>query len=796
MSGLRADDRPEAEAVQQPVEAQCAQQAVDDAAEAEAAEQAAHDAQDAAEEQADGGDDLEEGLAQEAPQGVELLLGVGEVLELALGAVDGLRDGACELCVWIDVEVELLGCGLTRASLVLSVGLDVAVGVETADDAVRLAEDVAALLDQRADLLDQGLLVALVLGLALRRLDLGRDQLADGLDLVEALLQAHGHLDGELLVLLPLQPLLLLLLRLALGLGLLRDVRQEVDVAHRHALGVDHVAVVVDLLAGADERVSRRQLADQVALIVDDVTLLVDGEAGHRSLLLLDLLGRPALSLAEHIAVLVDNVTILINGTTSKDLGVSRDEAADNLAGWRHDLTVLVDGQALEVGEDALLGPLTLALGHKLRVAEDIAGLAEDLAVLVAHAADHALEVAVNDTAVDDTIAIDNVTCLVDTLAGKYGPVNLGLGLRLGLLLFLPAFGPADDVPGLVEDLAVRVDALALEELEVALDDLADLLAVPEDVALGVDGVALEGLEGLGLQEVLELVVGDGLRPADLLSAVVPNDAVLVDLAADQVLRDALDDAADGLALVVDDVAELVDGAALQDGVVDLGRVGGSLVRVAGGGLEVFGLVNALGQRGAGLRSLALGLAGLGGSLVGVACSSLKVLRLLGALGQCGTGLGTLTLGSFALSATGLSSVIVGVASSSLQVIGLLDTLGKFGAGLGGALSLGARVASVLELFRRLLREAHLGLRALALSRACTPGLALGLLLLGGTLLARPFSCLLAFGSFTWRMTVISGVGERILGTQFLTIFQALYMGAPLARGGGLQILGPLDTLG
>lgn len=97
LAGEGVGQRAEAEAVQQAGEAQRAQQAVDDAAEAEALEQAADDAQHAREQQADGGDDLEEGLAQEAPEGVELLLGVGHVLELALGALDGLGDGAGEL---------------------------------------------------------------------------------------------------------------------------------------------------------------------------------------------------------------------------------------------------------------------------------------------------------------------------------------------------------------------------------------------------------------------------------------------------------------------------------------------------------------------------------------------------------------------------------------------------------------------------------------------------------------------------------------------------------------------------
>ncbi|ROW04596.1 hypothetical protein VMCG_05073 [Cytospora schulzeri] len=762
--GLQAETK----AVQHPVQAQGAQQAVDDTAEAKTTEQAADDAQDTAEEQADGGNDLEEGLAQESPQGAELLLGVRHVLELALGAVDCLGDGAVDDAYLLDnlSKVELLRRGLASAGLVLGVGLDVTVRVEAPDDAVGLAEDVAALLDERADLLDQGLLVALLLGLALHGLDLGRDHLADGLDLVEALLQAHGHLRGELLVLLPLQPLLLLLLRLALGLRLLRDVADQVHVAHRHALGVDHVPVVVDLLARADERVARGQLAHQVALVVDDVALLVDGQARHRALLLLDLLGRPALRLAEHVAVLVDDVTVLVDGTAGKDLGVARDEAADDVAGRGDDLAVLGDGQALQVGEGALLGTLALTLGHELRVAEDVTGLADDLAVLVAHTADHALEITVNNTAVDNAVAVDDVSGLVDTLASKNGKVDLGLRLGSGSLFLLPALGLADDVAGLVEDLAIRVDSLALEDLEVTLDDLADLLAVPHDVALAVDGVALEGLKGLGLHHVLELIVGDGLGAADLLAAVVPDLSFLINLAADQVFRDALNDAADSLALVVDDVAELVDRAALQDGVVDLGHVGGRLVGVARGGLQVLGLVDALGQCGASLGSLALGASGLGlGALVGVTGSSLEVLGVLNTLGQRGTGLGAslgaFDLGAFRLGVLDLFCWLLGEANLGLRAL----ALGTFGLGCAlGQLSLGLALGNLL---RWHLGEAHLGL-------------ALGLLLGSGFFL-------LSFGVFTWQVTVVSGALRRL---------GRLLIVALLAVGGGLKVLRPVDALG
>lgn len=99
LTGQGASQGAESEAVEQPVEAERAQQAVDDTTKSEAAEQTTHDTEHTCEQEADGGDDLEEGLAQEAPEGVELLLGVGHVLELALGALNGLGDGAGELCV-------------------------------------------------------------------------------------------------------------------------------------------------------------------------------------------------------------------------------------------------------------------------------------------------------------------------------------------------------------------------------------------------------------------------------------------------------------------------------------------------------------------------------------------------------------------------------------------------------------------------------------------------------------------------------------------------------------------------
>lgn len=219
----------------------------------------------------------------------------------------------------------LLRSSVTRTSLLLGVALDTAIGVHTADDTVGLGEDLAAVLDERLDCLDKLFLVTLLLGLALLGVNLLVDALADGADLVEALLNLVAKLAGELLVLLSLLARLLLLGSLLfLLLGLLGHVLNEDDVAHGLTLGVENITVVINLLAGADHGLAADELANNLTALVADVTVLGHGEAGHGALLLLLRLRLlPALSLAKDVAVGVNNLTIIVHGTTSEGLGVA-----------------------------------------------------------------------------------------------------------------------------------------------------------------------------------------------------------------------------------------------------------------------------------------------------------------------------------------------------------------------------------------------------------------------------------------------------------------------------------------
>ncbi|TLD24795.1 hypothetical protein PspLS_05847, partial [Pyricularia sp. CBS 133598] len=525
-----------------------AEQAIDETTETKTTQKLTNEPQDTVEQQTDGSQDLEERLAQETPEWVELLLGVRHTLKLLLGVVDTLGDGTSQLLEVVS-QVILLRGSLAACCLVLGVGLDTSIRVKATDAAVGLRKDLATFLDQRSDVPDKSFLVKLVLG---NRLDLLQDSLDE-----------HAHLLSELLILLG-----LLLLGLVLRGLFLNRLRGDV---FEHALAVNDVSIIINLLARADAEVAAGELANEVAVCVDDVTLLVDTAARKRVLLLLDLRLLVALGVAKDVSVLVAHITVLVDAATGQCLPIALGQATDNITARGDDHTILADSKALELGEGALFGTLTLALGHDLSTADNVTALAEDVALLVAHAADHALGVALDDAAKDGAAAVDDVTGLVDTLTSQDGTVYLGFRLGLWLRLRLPALSLANNVSAAVKDVTVGVNLHAAELLDVALDDLADLLFVEDDHALGVDGSVGEGLEWTGLfGHGLKLVLRDGLGTTNDLTTVVPDGALLVGPLADKVSHNTLLNAADDLAVAVDDIAALVDLAALEDREVDL----------------------------------------------------------------------------------------------------------------------------------------------------------------------------------------------------------------------------------
>jgi hypothetical protein len=82
------------------------------------------------------------------------------------------------------------------------------------------------------------------------------------------------------------------------------DVLEERDLAELVAVLVDDVAVVVDRLAHARQQVALGEPADDVAVLVAHFAFLVDAQARHGADFALFLLWLPALGVADHIAVL------------------------------------------------------------------------------------------------------------------------------------------------------------------------------------------------------------------------------------------------------------------------------------------------------------------------------------------------------------------------------------------------------------------------------------------------------------------------------------------------------------
>ncbi|KAF5128192.1 hypothetical protein E5D57_009126 [Metarhizium anisopliae] len=420
------------------------------------------------------------------------------------------------------------GCVLCR-SLVFRLPLDTAVGVHAPDDAVGLGEDFAPFFNERLHLSDELLLVQLLLWRALRPVDLVGDHPEDGLDLIERLLDGGGELAGKLPVLFGLLSLLLVFSRL-LWFG--RNVLEKTDVANGHAFGIDHVPVVVNLLSEANVQVAADQLANDVAVLVDDVALAVDSAPGKGILLLLDHGLLPPLRRAQDVAVLVDDIAVLIHGPAVQDLAVAAGEPAHHVTRRRDHLSVPGDGAACQFCKGSLARSLALRLGDQFGASYLLARLAHDVALFVAHAADESLDVALDDAAKDLTVSVYDVA----------------------------GFGLADDIAATVENVAVLVDAAALHAFGVAFNHFANLPALGHDTSVAFnDGIweVLERREFLGC--FIAVGVGDGLRLADDLAGLVPDLSFFIGSPAHQLFGVAVHEPSDNVPIVIDQVASFVD---------------------------------------------------------------------------------------------------------------------------------------------------------------------------------------------------------------------------------------------
>jgi hypothetical protein len=166
-------DGAKAQAAEQFVDTEATKQAVDEAAETKTVEQLADEVEHTCEQESDSRDDLEERLGEQAPERVELLLGVRHVADLLLRVVNGRDDSRSKLLKVVRELVFLRGC---LAGLLAALGLcgDAAIGIETAERAVAVVKDARAFFDEGLDVVDEFFFVELVAGSAVGLFDVLR----------------------------------------------------------------------------------------------------------------------------------------------------------------------------------------------------------------------------------------------------------------------------------------------------------------------------------------------------------------------------------------------------------------------------------------------------------------------------------------------------------------------------------------------------------------------------------------------------------------------------------------------
>jgi len=148
----------------------------------------------------------------------------------------------------------------------------------------------------------------------------------------------------------------------------------------------------------------------------NEVALLVKGEVVEYGKVVRDhffLLNR--LGVALDVAVLVKNVTILIDSIAHKALGITLDNLANYVVVLISDLAVLDDTETLKTSEGAFRLSLSLLRRNKFDAANDLARIVPDLALVVELTASKLLRVAFDKTCDRHTFAADDIALLVDS---------------------------------------------------------------------------------------------------------------------------------------------------------------------------------------------------------------------------------------------------------------------------------------------------------------------------------------------------------------------------------------------
>ena len=340
-------------------------------------------------------------------------------------------------------------------------------------------------------------------------------------------------------------------------LVLFLDVLQESNLTDLVTIVVDDITVVINLEASAVTKVTSSKTADDIAVLVADLTLLVDVHARHGVDLALLLLRLPALSLTDDVTVLVVDVAILIDVVSNKLLDITLDDAANDVAARALHGAILGNGVVVETSEGTL-GARGGAVDD-LSPTNDVSSVVPDLAFTIDLLTDKSSWVALRDTTKDVARRVDDVSSLVDSASGKRRQVDF---LSLFLLEWLSM---ALDVAVLVDDVTIFINRVTNELLRIALADLTNAVAVVVfDESVLDDAQALEASKG-SLLASDTLVVRNQLTASDHLAGVAVNETLTIRLASCKFLEVAFDELTDWDALAVDKVTLLVQAETVKN---------------------------------------------------------------------------------------------------------------------------------------------------------------------------------------------------------------------------------------
>ncbi|KAH4611447.1 hypothetical protein HBI17_027020 [Parastagonospora nodorum] len=297
----------------------------------------------------------------------------------------------------------------------------------------------------------------------------------------------------------------------------------------------DLASVVVDLTfairLAADKvfQFALSKAANGSTVAVDQVALLVQSKAiKDREILWLGLfLVLKGLGVTLDVAVLVKNVTIFIDGIADKTLSVTLDNLSDNVLILVSDLAIGNNAKALKASERSLRLSFTLVLRDELDTANNLSGVVPKLALVVELPASEFLSVALNETSNRNTLVTNNIALLVDSLALEAGEdITILVDSATDELLGVTLDDLADAVFVLVLNEAVLNDDKSIETSEwcfLLSLFLGNGLGAANDVALVVPE--------------LSLVIGSEARLGELLSITLDQFTDDVTVTVDELAR-------------------------------------------------------------------------------------------------------------------------------------------------------------------------------------------------------------------------------------------------------------------